>query len=144
MKRSVVLAIATAVGVTSLLPAQAAPPGPTTGTIQVTDGTPDPTGGGIGNPPKGFCDGKLPQEAGKPVTFPSAGKLKMDLTGFQGDWALAFRDDKGKFLAGDDANPPATEVASTKLKKGGTYLFQACNLGGTAQATIKYTFTPSK
>lgn len=144
MKRTVVLAIAAATSVASLLPAQAAPPKPMTGTIQVTDGTPDPTGGGIGDPPNGFCDGKLPQEASKPVKFPSAGKLKIDLTGFQGDWGLALRDEKGKYLAGDDANPPATEVASTKLKKGGTYLFQACNLGGTPAATIKYTFTPTK
>jgi len=113
------------------------------GTIQVTDATPDPTGGGIGDPPTGICGGKLPAEKGAPVKFPSAGKIKMELSGFQGDWGLALRDDKGKLIAGDDQNPPATEVVSTKIKKAGTYALQGCNLGGTSLATIKWTFTPS-
>lgn len=144
MNRSILLLAATAVaGAALALPASAAPPKPITGTVAVNDPTPDPTGGNIASPANGVCAGLLPAEGGAPVTFPSGGKLKVDISGFQGDWGLAIRDSSGKFLAGDDVNPPAVEVVATKLKKGGKYTLQACNLGGTPLATLKYTFTPS-
>lgn len=142
MKRTVLLAVTAAACAGLLAPAVAAPPKPMSGTINVTDPTPDPTGGGIGDPPTGICGGRLPAEAGSPVTLPAAGKLKVDISGFQGDWGLAIRDAAGKFVAGDDVNPPAVEVVSTKIKKGGKYLLQACNLGGTPAATIKWAYTP--
>ena len=143
MSRSILFLAATAVvGAVAAMPASAAPPKPITGTVAVTDPTPDPTAGAVASPAGGICSGTLPAEAGASVTFPSAGKLKVDISGFQGDWGLAIRDSSGKFLAGDDVNPPAVEVVSTKLKKGGKYILQACNLTGTPLATMKYTFTP--
>jgi len=143
MNKTLLLATTATACAALLAPASAARE-PNSGTVSVNDPTPDPTGGGIGDPPTGICGGKLPAEKGSPVKLASAGKIKVDISGFQGDWGLAIRDSSGKFVAGDDVNPPAVEVVSTKIKKAGTYLLQACNLGGTPVATLKWTFTPGK
>ena len=144
MNRAAVITATAAASAALLLPANAAAPRPDNGTAEVTDPTPDPTGGAVANPSSGICGGALPAEAGVPVDLKSAGKLKVDISGFQGDWALAIRDSSGKFVAGDDVNPPAVEVVTTKIKKAGKYSLQACNLGGTPLATLKWTFTPGK
>jgi hypothetical protein len=143
-RRYVLTALAVvAAGTVALPAAQAAPPKGFSKTVKFTDPTPDPTGGAIAT--GDICKGAvLPMEAGVPVTIPAVGKLKVEISGFQGDWALSIRDSKGNFVAGDDVNPPdAFEVVTAKIKKPGKYLLTPCNLGGTPEATMKYTYTPS-
>jgi hypothetical protein len=142
-RRLIVTALAViAAGTVAVAPADAKPkPKPFNKTTSVTDGTPDPTGGAVAT--ADICAGKLPVEAGLSVPVPGPGKLKADISGFQGDWALAIRDKSGSFQTGDDQNPPATEAVSFKVKKAGTYVIQACNLGGTPMATLHYSYTPA-
>ena len=129
----------------AVVPAEAAKPKPFSKTVKVTDPTPDPSGGGIAT--DDICKGALPQEAPFSVKIPAVGKLKVETSGFQGDWALNIRDSKGNSLSGVDVNPEVPsnlyETALVKIKRAGTYQIQACNLGGTPEATVKYTFTPS-
>ena len=145
MNRPLVLALALVAGATiATTPASAAKPKkPITGTFTQSDPTPDPTGNATtGN--QNHCTGKLPQE--KPFQFkaPAAGKLKVELSGFQGDWALQILDDKGNVLGGDDVTPDTagtTESATVKIRKKMTVGILPCNMGGGPSATAKYTFT---
>lgn len=144
--RHLVTALAViAAGSAAVAPAQAAKPKPFSKTVTVTDSTPDPSGGGIAT--DDICAGKLPREKPFTVKIPAAGKFKVETSGFHGDWALAIRDAKGTLLSGVDVNPEAPsnvyESALVKIKRAGTYQVEACNLGGTPQASVKYTFTPS-
>ena len=142
-RRLVLVAIATvAAGTVASTPASAGKPKPWTQTKTVTDPTPDPSGGAIAT--ADICAGVVPREAGLSVTIAAPGKLKVVLSDFQGDWAVAIRDSKGTFITGDDQNPPdAFENASAKLKKAGKYIVEVCNLGGTPTAVAKMTYTPS-
>jgi hypothetical protein len=143
-RRLIVTAIAAiAAGTVAVAPAADAKPKPKpfSKTVSVTDPTPDPTGGAVAG--TDICKGNLPNEAPVSVAIPAAGKLKADISGFQGDWAIAIRDKAGNFLTGDDENPPATEALTFKVKKAGTYLVQACNLGGTPMADLHYSYTPA-
>jgi hypothetical protein len=139
-----------AAGAVAAGPANAAKPKGFTKTVTFADATPDPTGGAISSdvdPTLMICDGKLPREKSLAVKIPAPGKLKITIDGFQGDWALSFRDSKDKFIAGDDVNPdpsnPVFEAVSVKVKKAGTYNLLPCNLGGTNSASMKYVYTPS-
>lgn len=138
--------LAAVVAVGSLAPAVAAPtkPAPIKKTYTATAPTPDPTP--ISGRTGGNCSPMLPgakHEA--PFAIPYAGTLKVDLNGFQGDWALAILDAKGAKIADHDNG--ATEPIDTpsqitiKLKKKTTITVRACNFAGgpTATVTILYT-----
>jgi hypothetical protein len=153
-RRHVLTAVAVvAAGAVAAGPANAATkPKPFSKTVTFADQTPDPTGGAIAadaDPTMQICDGKLPREKAVSVAIPGPGKLKVEISGFQGDWALSIRDAKDAFLSGDDVNPdptastPPTETVTQKIKKAGTYHLLPCNLGGTPSATMKYTYTPA-
>lgn len=132
-----------AVGVAMGTSANAAPSKGFSKTVAFTDGTPDPSGNAAsGN--ENHCSGKLPQEKPVSVTLPGAGSLDISIDGFQGDWALQVRDASGEVIAGDDVNPPGYEATSVSVKKAATVQILPCNLEGTPQATIHYTFTPKK
>jgi hypothetical protein len=124
--------------------AHAGPPKGFTKTVDYTDATPDPTGNaGSGN--QDHCTGKLPGgEAGIALKVPGPGNVDVTLGGFQGDWALQIKDASGEILGGDDQNPPSYESTSVRLKKAATITILPCNLEGTPQATVTYTYTYKK
>jgi len=81
-------------------------------------------------------------------TAPALGKLKVELSGFTGDWDLLLTDKAGNEItssgASDVGSPTtaATESLSAKIKKAKTtYRIVACNWAGGSTATVKYTFT---
>jgi hypothetical protein len=122
--------------------AQAAPPKKFTKTVDFTDATPDPSGNaGAGN--EDHCTGQLPREEPITLKLPAPGTLDIQLGGFQGDWALQLLE-KGEIIGGDDVNPPAYEASSIRFKKATTVQILPCNLAGTPQGTVTYTFTPKK
>lgn len=128
-------------------PADAAPRKPITKTYEASAPTPDPSnyaGQGYSvcamNVPNSFHIHKF--------KAPAAGKLKIELTGFTGDWDLLFLDSKGSELATGGASDlgtpqtPAKESMTAKIKKkGATYEIVACNWAGGPTGTVKYTFT---
>jgi hypothetical protein len=143
MRIRTALIAAVVAGVSLANVAGAAPPKGFTKTVSFTDATPDPTGNAAsGN--ENHCSGKLPQEAPISLKVPGAGTVDVTLGGFQGDWALQIKDASGEVLAGDDQNPPAYESTSVSLKKAGTISILPCNLEGTPQGTVTYTYTPKK
>jgi hypothetical protein len=133
-----------AVGVALSTSANAAPPKGFSKTVSFTDSTPDPTGN-AGATNQDHCSGKLPQEAPLSVKIPGAGSVDINIDGFQGDWALQIKDASGEIIAGDDQNPPnAFESTSVSLKKAATIQILPCNLEGTPQANVHYTYTPKR
>ncbi len=146
IRTALATSIAAVVAVGSLAPAVAAPkkPAPIKKTYTATAATPDPTP--ITGQTGGNCSPQLPgakHEA--PFSIPYAGTLKVDLDGFQGDWALAILDASGAKIAdhdndaGSDLDAPSQIVI--KLKKKTTVTIRACNFAGgpTATVTILYT-----
>lgn len=135
------------VAAASLAPAVAAPkkkPAPIKKSYQATATTPDPTP--ISGETGGNCSPTLDTAKHEaPFAIPYAGTLKVDLTGFQGDWALAILDDKGAKIADHDngvSEPIDTPSTITiKLKKKTTVTVRACNFAGgpTANVAILYT-----
>jgi hypothetical protein len=81
---------------------------------------------------------------------PALGKLKIELTGFLGDWDLLVTDSKNNeitFGGSDGINTPQSptignESLTTKVKKAKTtFRIVACNWAGSPNAHVKYTFT---
>lgn len=78
---------------------------------------------------------------------PAPGKLKVEMTGFYGDWDLLLLDPKSSEIAyggaADLGTPaaPVAEVMSGKIRKAGSYKIIACNFAGSPTAQVKYTFT---
>ena len=124
--------------------AQAAPPKNFKKTVTFTDGTPDPSGNAnSGN--ENHCSGKLPQEAPISVKVPGPGYLEVSIGGFQGDWSLQVKGADGEVLGGDDVNPPSEfESVSIRFKKGETVGILPCNMSGTPQAEVTYSYTYKK
>ncbi|HVF20052.1 MAG TPA: hypothetical protein VNA14_07410 [Mycobacteriales bacterium] len=84
---------------------------------------------------------------------PAAGTLKVEVTGFIGDWDIALNDGKAKRLAeGDNASVTPTNMSTGsvvekltyKVKKAGDLVIVVCNFAGSPTGTGKYTFTPAK
>jgi hypothetical protein len=137
--------IASVVAVVSLSSlADAAPPKNFKKTVTFTDGTPDPSGNAAsGN--ENHCNGKLPQETPISVKIPGPGTLEVSIGGFQGDWTLQVKDKDGEVLAGADVNPPSEfEAVSVRFKKAETVGILPCNLAGTPQAEVTYSYTYRK
>jgi hypothetical protein len=133
-----------AVGVLFGSSATAAPPKNFKKTVSFTDATPDPTGNAESTNEM-HCSGKLPQEAPISVKIPGPGTLEVSIGGFQGDWALQLKDHTGEVIAGDDVNPPsAFESTSVRFKKADTVAILPCNLEGTPQAEVTYSYTYRK
>ena len=83
---------------------------------------------------------------------PAAGTLKVEVTGFVGDWDVAL-DSGGKRLAeGDNASVTPTSMSTGsivekltyKVKKPGKLDIQVCNFLGGPTGSGKYTFTFTK
>jgi hypothetical protein len=138
------------VAVASAAPAAtAAPKKPITKTYAVTAPAPDPTNyADPVQPGYSVCAMRVANSFNKTAfKAPAAGKLKVELSGFTGDWDLLLLDPKGTELGAgggnDVATPaaPATELATVKIKKAGSYSIVACNWAGGPTGTVKYTFT---
>jgi hypothetical protein len=94
----------------------------------------------------GACTDGLPGgEHVEPFKVPAAGKLVVEMTGFQGDWDLCIRDAKGNTLGSSTGFIEATtEIASVKFKKPAEVTIVAQNLMGTLTAEVSYVFTFNK
>jgi hypothetical protein len=147
----------TTIGLAALVaaagPALAAPkpkPKPITETYEATAFPPDPTPfvgpGAPLNPNTGNCQPQVPQAAHlKAFKVPAAGSIVIDLTNFQGDWALGLRNKAGKNLADSD-NAVGTAIDTPekikyKFKGPQEVTIAACNFAGGPTGTVKYTFT---
>lgn len=127
-------------------PAAAAPRKPISKSYQASAPMPDPTNyAGQGY---SVCAQNVPNSFDKKeFRAPAAGKIKVTMTDFTGDWDLLFMDAKGNEVTnsgGSDLGSPATpatEMFTAKIKKAGTFYIVACNWAGGATANVKYTFT---
>jgi hypothetical protein len=91
----------------------------------------------------GGCDGSVPMSAQlDEFKVPAAGTLKLDLSGFVGDWDLVLYA-AGAELAISQNLQPLTEgeVISQKFKKATTVQISACNFNGGPDGTVKLKFT---
>ncbi len=129
------------------LPSDAAPPKPITKEYTVTL-APFPNAEW-----SNACQEKspIPSDHEEPFKAPAPGLLKVQISGFIGDFDGAIVDGKGKYLAASDnaaatggTSPNAVEGISYKIKKAGDFKIRVCNFLGTPQATVKYTFTFAK
>lgn len=80
----------------------------------------------------------------EPFKAPAAGKLVVQMSGFQGDWDLCVFDKSGKLLGSSAGFEVTTETVSLKLKKATELQIVAQNLMGTPTAAVKYVFTFNK
>jgi hypothetical protein len=134
----------------TLAPAVAAPqPKPVKHSYEATAPVPDPTpftGQTGGNCSPTLDDAKHEE----PFKMPFAGTLTVDLTGFQGDWALAVLDAKGEKLADHDNDVLAGEAVDApsqiilKVKKPTELIIRACNFAGGPTAQVDILATPKK
>ena len=134
-------------------PAMAKHKKPITKTYSVTAPTPDPTNylNEVGAANYSVCNQVVPQSFHKEAfKAPEAGTLKVEMTGFTGDWDLLLLNGKGSEIgsggASDLGSPatPAAEKTTIKIKKPDTISIIACNWAGGPTATVKYTFTYAK
>ena len=120
-------------------PAQAAPPPkPFSKTVVFVDQTPDPSAYFLG--PE-HCLGQLPREAPVPVEVPGPGVLDIAISGFTGEWSLIVFGPKGDVIGVADADAPATESMKLRVRKAGRVDVLPCNLFGTFEATLTYSWT---
>ena len=141
MNRTATLTLAVLAAATVTAPAALAAPKPITKTYPAAAPMPDPTNyAGQGY---SVCAQNVPQSFHK-ETFkvPAAGSLKVELTGYQGDWDLLLVGDKGQELAtGGATDLGVPEVVQVKFKKATAVSIVACNWAGGPTGTVKYTFT---
>jgi hypothetical protein len=142
IRTAVIAALVAGLSVASV--ADAAPPKNFKKTVSFTDATPDPTGNAAsGN--ENHCSGQLPQEDPISVKVPGPGYLEVSIAGFQGDWSLQVKDKDGEVLGGADVNPPSEfESVSIRFKKAATVGILPCNMSGTPQAEVTYSYTYKK
>jgi hypothetical protein len=117
-----------------------AAPKETKGTFDAA-ASPDPT------PAAGeVCQGITPSGRFEvPLKIPVPGKIKVDLTGFQGDWDLTIEDKTGAVLSQSAGFVEATtETVAVKFKKKTEITIVACNFAGGPTAKGSYVFTPTK
>jgi hypothetical protein len=131
----------------ALAPALAAPPKPVTKKYTATTATPDPTP--ISGQTGGNCSPTLDTAKHEtPFTMPFAGTLKVDLNGFQGDWALAILNSKGDKIADhdNDVSEPIDTPSQIvlKFKKKTDIVIRACNFAGGPTANVEVLATPKK
>lgn len=130
-----------AVAAGPLVPAQAAPPKPFSKTVTFVDRTPDPTAYFLG--PE-HCQGKLPREAPVSVTVPGPGTVDIAITGFTGEWSLMITNPAGDVIGSADADAPATEAMSLRVKRAGRIDILPCNLAGSFEAKLSYSYRYKK
>lgn len=130
-----------AVAAGSLTPAQAAPPKPFSKTVTFVDSTPDPTAYFLG--PE-HCQGQLPREKPVSVALPGPGVVDIAITGFTGEWSLMITNPAGDVIGTADADAPATETMSLRVKRAGRIDILPCNLAGSFEAKLSYGYRYKK
>ena len=139
MRRTLLLTSCVAiVAAGSLSPATAGPPQSFSKTVTFTDATPDPTAFFLG--PE-HCMGRLPAEKPVEVDIPGPGAVDIAISGFTGEWSLMVTNHKGAVLGTADADAPATESMKLRMKSPGKINILPCNIAGTFEATLKYSYT---
>jgi hypothetical protein len=146
VKSTLALALTAVAGLVVAAPGALADGKPVEEEYAATAPTPDPTNYAGAATGEGYsvCAQNVPGSFQvDQFKAPSAGKLKVDLTGFAGDWDLLLIDDKGAELAaGGSSDVSNGETAGVTLKKPATIQIVACNWAGGPTATVKYVFTP--
>jgi hypothetical protein len=122
-------------------PAQAGPPASFTKTVTFVDSTPDPSAFFLG--PE-HCMGRLPAEQPVEVTIPAPGVVKVAISGFTGEWSLMITDKNGRVITTADADAPATESTTFRMRRAGTINILPCNIAGTFEAQLTYGYTYKK
>ena len=144
MKRTALLLTGTVavLGATAPVSTAAPKPKPITKTYTATAPMPDPSNyGGTGY---SVCAQNVPQSFhNEKFTAPAAGTLKIELTGYVGDWDLLLMDGKGAEVANSGLTDVqgAPEVVQVKFKKKTDVQIIACNWAGGPTGTVTYTFT---
>ena len=91
------------------------------------------------------CAGGVPMARHlRDVPVPAAGRLKVDLTGFAGDWDLRLQQ-AGKDIAESQLLQPLdgqTESIVFPVKKAGTFTVVACNYYGGPTGSVRVAYTP--
>ena len=140
MNRTATLTIAVLAAATVAAPGALAAPKPITKTWTATAPLPDPTNVAGGD--YSVCAMHVPQSFHiEEFKVPAAGTLKIDLTGFVGDWDLLLLDAKDKEMAISGELPGTDEAIQVKLKKAGLVKIVSCNWAGGPTAEGSYTFT---
>jgi hypothetical protein len=145
MRTTPALALAAALLAAGATGQAGAAPKPITKTYTATAPLPDPTNYAP-NATYSVCGQTVPQSFYvEPFKAPGVGKLKVEMSGFQGDWDLLITDQKGAELGNSGGTQPAdppTETATVKVKKAGSTInIISCNWAGGPTATVKYTIT---
>lgn len=136
-----IAALLAAVPAGLFVPAQAAPPAPFSKTVTFTDSTPDPTAFLLG--PE-HCMGRLPAEQPVEVQIPAAGTVKVAISGFTGEWSLMITDKNGSVITTADADAPDTESTSFRMRRAATINILPCNIAGSFEAQLTYSYTYKK
>ena len=137
------LAASLAVGVVAAPTALAAPKKkPVVVQYTATAGTPDPTNGVSSD--YSVCAQTVPGSFdSRPFKVPAAGRLKIELTGYQVDWDLLLMDAEKSEIAGSGSGGymGGLESVEVKMKKAQTVHVVACNWAGGPTGNVKITFT---
>ena len=141
MNRTAAL-VAGALAVSALAaPHALAAPKKITKTYTATAPVPDPTN----NVPGGYsvCAQNVPGSFDtQTFKVPAAGRLHIELTGYQVDWDLLLMDaDKEELAGSGSGGVGGPEVIEVKFKKAQTVSIVACNWSGGPTGTVSYTFT---
>lgn len=134
-----------ALGVASMSPAIGAPKKTITKSYTATAPLPDPTNAAGGA--YSVCAQNVPDSfQADQFKIPAAGTLKVEVSGYIGDWdALLMDADKAEAAAsGSGGYPPVAggpEVMELRFKKAQTVTIVACNWSGGPTANVKATFT---
>ena len=140
MHKRLVLALVPATLLAVAVAPSSAAPKETKGTFAAA-GTPDPSADAFDT-----CQGLSPAARFEvPFKVPAAGKLKVEITGYQGDWDLSVEGPSGAPL-GTSAGfvDAATETVQLKFKKATEVVLVACNFVGGPTAAGSFVFTPTK
>ena len=134
-----------ALGAASMSPAIGAPKKTITKTYTATAPVPDPTNEAGGA--YSVCPQTVPNSfQADEFKIPAAGTLKVEVSGYNGDWdALLMDSDKSEAAAsGSGGYPPVAggpEEIEMRFKKAQTVTIVACNWAGGPTADVKVTFT---
>ncbi|HVE63206.1 MAG TPA: hypothetical protein VNB94_05340 [Mycobacteriales bacterium] len=154
MSRRLVPALAAGIGIAALVAPAAAAPKAVEKSFTVN--IPVPFSGATSDPlaPVACAGAPLPMSTHlETVKIAGPGTLKVEVTGFLGDWDIALQDGKGKRLAeGDNASVTPTNMSTGsvveklvyKAKKAGDVQIIVCNFLGGPTGKGKYVFTPGK
>jgi hypothetical protein len=142
--KTVALSLAVvAVAAAAASPAVAAPKKPITKTFTATAPAPDPTNAAPGS--YTVCPQRVPMSfQAEAFTVPGAGRLTVEVTGYQGDWDALLMDggDKSELGGSGSGGMGGPEVIDISFKKAQPVTIVACNFSGGPTAQVKYTFTP--